>query len=291
MIWQVRPTDVPALPAEQHGLPQAGGRLRRARLGARYEIAAVRRPARTAGAELCDEPRGDEQGRILRSRHAFTRQLADQRKQQRLQQEAEAVHIQPRRRRSSSSTAAGVKQGTTFTFWALAGRRDEWITMAQILQQDLQKIGYNLSIQRSDVSTWLAKFFPAGKSYPNTIIANYFSMPPNPTFAMKQGQFGSCECNWKNNTFEALAAKAPGVKDEAARQVVYDKMQQIFSSYAPVARDRAPDEHRRGAEADHERLGGRAGQRAPRGGEGSVTRTGGGGRHSRTGRRHARFDG
>ena len=130
--------------------------------------------------------------------------------------------------------AAGVKPGTTFNFWALAGRRDEWITMAQILQQDLQKIGLNLAIQRSDVSTWLAKFFPAGKKYPNTIIGNYFSMPPNPTFAMKQGQFGSCECNWKNNTFEAQAAKAPGVKDLAARQKVYDTMQQIFSAYAPV---------------------------------------------------------
>ena len=131
--------------------------------------------------------------------------------------------------------AAGVKPGTTFTFWALAGRRDEWITMAQILQQDLQKIGLNLSIQRSDVSTWLSRFFPAGKKYPNTIIANYFSMPPNPTYAMKQGQFGSCECNWKNNTFEAQALKAPGVVDLAERQKVYDVMQQLFSVNAPVA--------------------------------------------------------
>jgi peptide/nickel transport system substrate-binding protein len=130
--------------------------------------------------------------------------------------------------------AAGVRPGTTFTFWALAGRRDEWITMAQILQQDLQKIGLNLSIQRSDVSTWLAKFFPAGKKYPNTIIANYFSMPPNPTYALKQGQFGSCECNWKNAAFEAQALRAPGILDLAARQKVYDSMQQIFSVAAPV---------------------------------------------------------
>lgn len=130
--------------------------------------------------------------------------------------------------------AAGVRPGTTFTFWALAGRRDEWITMAQILQQDLQKIGLNLAIQRSDVSTWLSKFFPAGKKYPNTIVANYFSMPPNPTYALKQGQFGSCECNWKNQTFELLALKAPGIRDVAERQEVYNKMQQIFSSYAPV---------------------------------------------------------
>ena len=130
--------------------------------------------------------------------------------------------------------AAGVRPGTTFTFWALAGRRDEWITMAQILQQDLQKIGLDLSIQRSDVSTWLSKFFPAGKKYPNTIVANYFSMPPNPTYALKQGQFGSCECNWKNATYELLALKAPGILNLAARQRVYDTMQQIFSSYAPV---------------------------------------------------------
>jgi peptide/nickel transport system substrate-binding protein len=130
--------------------------------------------------------------------------------------------------------AAGVKPGTTFTFWALAGRRDEWITMAQILQQDLQKIGLNLDIKRSDVSTWLGKFYPAGKSYPGYIIGNYFSMPPNPTYALKQGQFGSCECNWKNSTFESLAKKAPGVVDLAARQTVYDQMQSIFSQAAPV---------------------------------------------------------
>ena len=61
---------------------------------------------------------------------------------------------------------AGVKPGTKFTFWALAGRRDEWITMAQILQQDLQKIGLDLDIQRNDLSTWLAKFNPAAEEVP-----------------------------------------------------------------------------------------------------------------------------
>jgi peptide/nickel transport system substrate-binding protein len=130
--------------------------------------------------------------------------------------------------------AAGIKPGTKFTFWALAGRRDEWITMAQILQQDLQKIGLDLDIQRNDVATWLAKFYPAGKTYPNMIVGNYFSMPPNPTYALKQGQFGSCECNWKNATFETLAKKAPGVQDLAARQKVYDEMQTIFSKNVPA---------------------------------------------------------
>ena len=130
--------------------------------------------------------------------------------------------------------AAGVKPGTTFTFWALAGRRDEWITMAQILQQDLKQIGLNLNIVRSDVSTWLSKFYPAGKSYPGYIIGNYFSLPPNPSYGFSQIQYGSCECNWKNATFEALAQKAVGIPDVVARSKIYNQMQGIESSQSPV---------------------------------------------------------
>ena len=130
--------------------------------------------------------------------------------------------------------AAGVKPGTTFTFWALAGRRDEWITMAQILQQDLKQIGLNLTIVRSDVSTWLSKFYPAGKSFPGYIIGNYFSLPPNPSYAFSQVQYGACECNWKNAQFEALAQKAVGTPDVAARSKIYNQMQGIESSQSPV---------------------------------------------------------
>jgi peptide/nickel transport system substrate-binding protein len=129
--------------------------------------------------------------------------------------------------------AAGVKTGTTFTFWALAGRRDDWVTMAQILQSDLKKIGYNVDIQRNEFSTWLAKFYPAGKQYPGTIIANYFSMPPVPAYAFSQVQPGTCECNWKNAQFDSLTKQVVGLSG-AAQQKVYDQMQQIFASQVPV---------------------------------------------------------
>jgi peptide/nickel transport system substrate-binding protein len=132
-------------------------------------------------------------------------------------------------------TQAGVKPGTTFTFWALAGRRDEWVTMGEILQQDLQKIGLNLEIQRNDVSTWLGKFYPAGKSFPGTIIANYFSMPPDPSFAFQQGLYGNCECNWNNPQVEKLAAQAIATADPKKRQALYNQMQQLYSQGAPVA--------------------------------------------------------
>jgi peptide/nickel transport system substrate-binding protein len=231
MIWQVRPTDVPALRGTSFLAPKgvSGAHV--------WELDTTSEPFNDVRARQALSYAID---RKTMNRAAFSGLATPSLGNSLISADSPAYDkkLKPYtfnlQKAKQLFDAAGVKQGTTFTFWALAGRRDEWITMAQILQQDLQKIGLNLSIQRSDVSTWLAKFFPAGKKYPNTIIGNYFSMPPNPTYALKQGQFGSCECNWKNTSFEALALKAPGVVDLAARQKVYDTMQQIFSSYAPV---------------------------------------------------------
>ena len=129
---------------------------------------------------------------------------------------------------------AGVKEGTTFTFWALAGRRDEWITMAQILQKDLQKIGLNISIQRNDITTWLAKFNPAGKRFPNTIVGDFYSLPPNPIAAFGYTVSDGCNCNWNNKTYDALLKKASATIDPAKRQVVYDQMQTLFAKDLPI---------------------------------------------------------
>ena len=233
MIWQVRPTDVPAV---------------------RSSKTAFLAPKGVSGAHVWEldttsEPFNDVRARqalsyainrAVMNRAAFSGLATPSLGNSLISATSSAYNKQLKpytfnlQKAKQLFDAAGVKPGTTFTFWALAGRRDEWITMAQILQQDLQKIGLNISIQRSDVSTWLARFFPAGKKFPNTIVANYFSMPPNPTYALKQGGFGSCECNWKNNTFESLALRAPGVENLANRQKMYDQMQQIFSTNAPV---------------------------------------------------------
>ena len=91
-------------PLEQHVVPGAEGRLRRPRLGARRDLGAVQRRPGAAGALLRDRPPDDEPGRLLRPRDPVDRQLADQRVERRLQQEAEAVHASTSRRRSSSST-------------------------------------------------------------------------------------------------------------------------------------------------------------------------------------------
>jgi peptide/nickel transport system substrate-binding protein len=129
---------------------------------------------------------------------------------------------------------AGVKPGTTFTFWSLAGRRDEWITMAQILQQDLQKIGLNLDIQRNDISTWLAKFNPAGKKFPNMIVGDFWSIPANPIAAFGMAASGQCNCNWNNAQYDALLKQATAAQDPAKRQQLFDQMQALFAKDLPM---------------------------------------------------------
>jgi peptide/nickel transport system substrate-binding protein len=132
-------------------------------------------------------------------------------------------------------TQAGVKPGTTFTFWALANRRNEWITIGEILQRDLKKIGLNLKIVRSDVSTWLGKFYPPGKKFPNVIVMTYNSYPADPTYGMAQMQHGGCDCNWNNPEYESLATKAFATASPVKRQAIHDRMQVVFSEQAPIA--------------------------------------------------------
>jgi peptide/nickel transport system substrate-binding protein len=130
--------------------------------------------------------------------------------------------------------AAGVRPGTTFTYWALAGRRDEWITMAQILQRDLQRIGLNLRVERNDITTWLTRFNPAGKRFPNHIVATFYGLPPDPIAAM--GFVGSdrCNCNWNNRQFDTLLRQSTSAANPARRKTVFDQMQVLLNREVPV---------------------------------------------------------
>ena len=258
MIWQVRPTDVPAVTLEQARRSSQPKGVSGAHVWELDVDLASRSTTCVPGrrSALRDRPPDDEPGRLLRSRDAVARQLADQREQRGLQQEAEGRTRSTCRRRSSSSTPPASSRGRRSPSGRSPAAATSGSRWPRSSSRTCEKIGLNLSIQRADVSTWLAKFFPAGKRYPNTIIANYFSMPPNPTYALKQGQFGSCECNWKNTTFEALAAEGAGRRRPAgaAEGLRHDAadLQLVRAGDG----DRAPDEHRR-APADASRTRGR----------------------------------
>jgi peptide/nickel transport system substrate-binding protein len=129
---------------------------------------------------------------------------------------------------------AGVKPGTNLVFWTTAGRNPQWVTMGEILQQDLKKIGINLSIKQNDASTWLQKFFPAGKHYPGTIIANYLSSPYEPAQQLNFFKQGVCECNWSDPAYDQLLAQARATADPAARAGIYQQMQGLTAEQVPA---------------------------------------------------------
>jgi peptide/nickel transport system substrate-binding protein len=119
---------------------------------------------------------------------------------------------------------AGVPQGSTLTFWTKAGSNSEWTTIAQILQEDLKKIGITLDIQSNENSTWSAKFYPKGKTFPSMLAANYLSFTPLPdSYALSWFASGSgtCECNWHppkeyDDAVSAIESKGEGPERDAA---------------------------------------------------------------------------
>jgi peptide/nickel transport system substrate-binding protein len=133
---------------------------------------------------------------------------------------------------------AGVPAGTTFTYWAQSGKRPEWITDAEILQSDLQKIGYNLNIVQSDPATWLGRFNPWGKTYPGLIVASYLSMQPNPILGLSSALQG-CDCNWGNipgteyPKYFSLVQQANATTDPTKLQTILDQLQVLFQQQVP----------------------------------------------------------
>lgn len=135
-------------------------------------------------------------------------------------------------------TQAGIKPGTTFTYWTQAGKRPEWITNGQILQQDLRKIGINLEIEQADPATWLARFNPSPKKFPGLIVATFLSLQPAPSLGLSAATKG-CDCNWglapgtPYPSYYSMVLRSFGVSDPAERQGIYDRLQAMFSQESP----------------------------------------------------------
>ncbi|GAA3513539.1 ABC transporter substrate-binding protein [Actinocatenispora rupis] len=131
---------------------------------------------------------------------------------------------------------AGVKPGTTLTFWTTAGANLEWTTMGQILQSDLKKIGINLQIRSNEVATWAAKAYPKGKRYPGLIYPNFLSFPPPPAdYAISwYSNEGTCECNWTApDTYErAAGAVSRGAGTDRARG--FTDAQRVLNANVPI---------------------------------------------------------
>ncbi len=129
-------------------------------------------------------------------------------------------------------TEAGVKPGTTFTFWTTAGQYTEWATVGEILQDDLKKIGIGLKIKSNEISQWVAKFGPAGKTWPNTLVPNVYGGYPVPINLDLWN--GICECNFHNKAYTAATGAADSTTDDAKRVGLYGEAQRVLHDEVPV---------------------------------------------------------
>ncbi|MFJ4165514.1 ABC transporter substrate-binding protein [Microbacterium sp. NPDC089698] len=129
---------------------------------------------------------------------------------------------------------AGVTEGSTLTWWGVAGQYPEWNTSGEILQASLKKIGITLKIDNNDIGTWVNSFYPAGKSYPGYIVPNFQSTPPEPAYSLNFYLPGRCECNWQDPEFTAAFAAAIAEPDEKARKEKWGKAEEIINREVPL---------------------------------------------------------
>lgn len=129
---------------------------------------------------------------------------------------------------------AGITEGSTLTWWGIAGSYPEWNTSGEILQASLKEIGITLKIDNNDIGTWVDSFYPAGKSFPGYIVPNFQSTPPEPAYSLNFYLDGRCECNWKNDDFQKAFGEAIAEPDEATRKDKWATVQTIINEEVPL---------------------------------------------------------
>lgn len=128
---------------------------------------------------------------------------------------------------------AGVERGTKLTYWAMAGQYDEWMTMGQILEQDLAKIGIELELRPVEANQWAGRVAPAGQRYPNLVVPNIASGLPAPASLVIWSP-GICLCNYSDDRFaELLRAGDSAPLGSAERAQAYADVQKLMAEQVP----------------------------------------------------------
>ena len=110
----------------------------------------------------------------------------------------------------------------------------EYLTMAQIVQASLAEVGIDVTINQRDSGVfWTLGDESVGDQWKDIqLIIGRFSMDPDPSYAT---EWFTCNqvgiWNWErfcNKEFDALHAKAKSEKDEAKRDAMYRRMQDLM---------------------------------------------------------------
>jgi peptide/nickel transport system substrate-binding protein len=130
--------------------------------------------------------------------------------------------------------AAGIKEGTEFIWWGLAGILPEFQTFGELMAHSLAKIGLKLKIEQNEVGKWVEAFYPSGKKFPNYVVPNGDTAALDPAFPLKFFAQKRCECNYNDPKIDELLAKGKSSTDKEVRKSAYQEIQKIVNEVVPA---------------------------------------------------------
>jgi peptide/nickel transport system substrate-binding protein len=129
--------------------------------------------------------------------------------------------------------AAGVKSGSSLTYWSVGGTYPDFTSIGVVLQASLKKIGINLEIKTPEVTTWAARFAPAGKKWPGLIVPNFYGAYPQP-MSLNWWLPGVCECNYHSKPFENALNGAYAATSTAKQLALLRQAEKILAADSPA---------------------------------------------------------
>jgi peptide/nickel transport system substrate-binding protein len=128
---------------------------------------------------------------------------------------------------------AGVRSGSTLTYWSVGGAYPDFTSIGVVLQASLKKIGINLKIETPEVTTWAAKFAPAGKKWPGLIVPNFYGAYAQP-MSLNWWLPGVCECNYNSPAFNRALNGAYAAPGRAKQLALLRTAQRILAQESPA---------------------------------------------------------
>lgn len=128
---------------------------------------------------------------------------------------------------------AGVRSGDTLTYWSVGGAYPDFTAIGVVLQASLKRIGINLRIQTPEVTTWAAKFAPAGKKYPGHIVPNFYGAYAQP-LSLNWWLPGVCECNYNSAAFRRALLGAYAATTTGRQVSLLRRAQRILAQDSPA---------------------------------------------------------
>jgi len=127
-------------------------------------------------------------------------------------------------------SAAGITPGTTFHYIAKAGAQDPSVLTGQILQQSLQKIGLNLSIDAVDANAAVAAMFPTGKTFQIGFVNPSREWDPDGLLLFYRTPNNK---NYSNPDVDRLMGDARSATDMEKRKGLYAQVQKLLVQDIP----------------------------------------------------------